>query len=303
MGLVLLRRAMGERLDADLLQTWSTMFVAVNVQALPFLVLGVAISALIAAYLPAERLARLLPSNRGAAVAGAGAAGMFLPGCECGSVPISGRLVARGVVPSAALTFMLAAPAINPVVLASTWVAFPGRSDLVLARFLASLATALIVGWLWLRVGNNDAIIARARARAQDTGEPFGTFVATFRHDLLHAGGYLVVGAGVAATLQVLVPSHIIDAVTGNPVIAVLTMAALAITLSICSEADAFVAAGLTQFSLTSRLVFMVVGPAVDLKLIALQAGFFGRAFAMRFAPLSTVVAIGCALVFGWLLL
>lgn len=97
---------------------------------------------------------------------------------------------------------MLAAPAINPIVMASTWVAFPGRTDLVLARFLASLATALIVGWLWLRMGNNDAIIERARARAQDTGEPFGTFVATFRHDLLHAGGYLVVGAGVAATLR-----------------------------------------------------------------------------------------------------
>lgn len=100
-----------------------------------------------------------------------------------------------------------------------------------------------------------------------------------------------------------LVPSHIVDTVAGNGVIAVLTMATLAITLSICSEADAFVAAGLTQFSLTSRLVFMVVGPAVDLKLIALQAGFFGRAFAMRFAPTATLVAMGCALLFGWVLL
>jgi uncharacterized membrane protein YraQ (UPF0718 family) len=80
-------------------------------------------------------------------------------------------------------------------------------------------------------------------------------------------------------------------------------MAALAVVLAICSESDAFVAAGLTQFSLTARLVFMVVGPAVDLKLIALQTGTFGRAFAIRFAPLTWVAAICTASCTGWLLL
>ena len=34
-----------------------------------------------------------------------------------------------------------------------------------------------------------------------------------------------------------------------NPLLAVLGMAVLAVILSICSEADAFVAASLTQFS------------------------------------------------------
>ena len=40
-------------------------------------------------------------------------------------------------------------------------------------------------------------------------------------------------------------------------------MGALAVVLSICSEADAFVASSLTEFSLTARLAFMVVGPMV----------------------------------------
>lgn len=80
-------------------------------------------------------------------------------------------------------------------------------------------------------------------------------------------------------------------------------MAILAVVLAICSEADAFVAAGLFQFSLTSRLVFLVVGPAVDVKLISLQTGTFGRSFALRFAPLTFFVAIGASLVAGWLLL
>ncbi len=46
--------------------------------------------------------------------------------------------------------------------------------------------------------------------------------------------------------------------------------------LAVCSEADAFVASSLTSFSLTSRLVLLVVGPVADVKLVALQAGTFG---------------------------
>ncbi|WP_407659304.1 hypothetical protein [Jiangella rhizosphaerae] len=80
-------------------------------------------------------------------------------------------------------------------------------------------------------------------------------------------------------------------------------LAGLAVLLALCSEADAFVAASLSQFSLTARLVFLVVGPAVDIKLIALQAGTFGRGFALRFAPLTFVVAVSSALVAGWWLL
>lgn len=302
-GLALLRPVAADTLDVAALQTWATMFVSIVIQAVPFLTLGVLVSAVIAAGVPAERLAALLPRNRALAVVGASGAGVLLPGCECGSVPISGRLVARGVAPSAALAFMLAAPAINPVVLVSTAVAFPGRPAMVLARFLASLATAVLMGWLWLRVGDTDTLVERALARVSDGGTRLETFTSTFRHDLLHAGGYLVLGAAVAATLQTVVPRSVVDSVAGSGITAVLTMATLAVVLSICSEADAFVAAGLSQFSLTSRLVFLVVGPAVDLKLVALQAGVFGRDFAMRFAPAAVLTATGAAVLTGWWLL
>jgi uncharacterized membrane protein YraQ (UPF0718 family) len=72
----------------------------------------------------------------------------------------------------------------------------------------------------------------------------------------------------------------------------VLALAVLAVLLSICSEADAFVAASLSQFSLTARLVFLVVGPMVDLKLIAMQTGVFGRRFVARFAPATFAAAV-----------
>ena len=82
-----------------------------------------------------------------------------------------------------------------------------------------------------------------------------------------------------------------------------MTMGGLAVGLAICSEADAFVAAALGQFSPTARLAFMVVGPMVDLKLVVMQAGAFGKGFAMRFAPLTFAACIGSALLVGRLML
>src|SRR5215217_9388534 len=144
------------------LRTWTTVFVAIVVQALPFLVLGVLISGAITALVSPALLARLLPRSPVLAVPSAALAGTALPGCECASVPIAGRLGARGVQPAAALAFMLAAPAVNPVVLVATAVAFPGRPEMVLARFLGSLATAMVMGWLWAKWGKLSWITERA---------------------------------------------------------------------------------------------------------------------------------------------
>ncbi len=290
-GAVLLRPAMAGVFDNPALQMWSTVFVSITVQALPFLVLGVAVSGAIAAFVPQDWLANHLPQRPLLAVPAAGLAGVALPGCECGSVPIAGRLTARGLSPAAAFAFMLSAPAINPVVLVATAVAFPGQPRVVLARFTASLLTAIFVGLLWSRFGR-ESLIERRRAGIPDGATRGEAFSSTVRHDFLHAGGWLVVGAMTAATLQVVVPRNVLDSLAGNELISILVMALLAVILAICSEADAFVAVGLSQFSLTSRLVFLVVGPAVDLKLVALQAGTFGRAFAVRFAPFALAVAV-----------
>jgi uncharacterized protein len=296
------RGALAGWLDGPAVGTWLTIFVAVSVQAMPFLVLGVAVSGAIAAFVPAGGLARWLPARPALAVPLAGVAGVALPGCECGAVPIAARLVGRGVPPAAALAFLLAAPAVNPVVVVATVVAFPGRPEMAVARFVASLAAAVAVGLVWARVGR-DEWVDQARRHPSSDGPRWVRFVRTASDDFLHAGGFLVVGAMAAATLRVVVPVSVLDRVGGSGAGAIVAMAVLAVLLAICSEADAFVAAGLSQFSLTARLVFLVVGPMVDLKLVALQVGVFGRAFAVRFAPLALLSAVLSACVVGWWLL
>ncbi|GES05611.1 permease [Acrocarpospora corrugata] len=299
--LVVGRFVLSPYLTAPALQTWATIFVAICVQALPFLVFGVLLSAAITAFVPPSFWTRALPKRPIMAVPVAGAAGAVLPGCECASVPVASGLMARGVAPAAALAFLLASPAINPVVVVATVVAFPGQPMMAVARFGASLLVAVLAGWLWLRFGKSDWL--RIPSRPADAGSKWANFRDAMQHDFLHAGGFLVVGGMTAATMNVIVPRSWLDAVAGVPWLSVLALALLAVILSICSEADAFVAASLTAFSPTARLAFLVVGPMVDLKLIALQAGTFGRRFAIRFIPVTFALAVLVSVAVGGVLL
>ncbi len=282
--------------------TWSTVFVSLIVQALPFLVLGVGLSALLVVYVPQRWLTAAVPRQTVPAVGAVGLSGAVLPGCECASVPLAGGLIRRGVPQAAALAFLLSAPAINPVVLVATAVAFPGRPEVVLARFLASLGVAVVVALLWHWLGTPSLL--RLPRRDDDEDAPrFARFRLAMQHDLLHAGGFLVLGAAVAATVNVAVPTGWVDALIDRPLLAILALGLLAVAVSICSEADAFVAASLAPLPMPALLAFMVVGPAVDVKLVAMQAGWFGRDFVVRFAPLTFVVALVSAGVVGSLLL
>lgn len=282
--------------------TWSTIFFAIVLQASPFLALGVVLSALVAAFVSPVVMAKVVPRSPALAVPVGALAGVALPGCECGSVPLAARLISRGAPTGAALAFLLASPAVNPVVLIATAVAFPDDPKMVLGRFLASVLAATVVGSVWYRRAP-EALVERARQRTRPTDNWRHAVIDSLEHDLLQAGGWLVVGAITAATIQTLVPRSVLDHLADTGPLTLVILGLVAVALAICSEADAFVAASLTQFSLTSRLVFLTVGPMVDVKLIAMQSGVFGRAFAVRFAPLTFVTAVVSASLVGAVLL
>ncbi|MGV9752737.1 permease [Nocardia farcinica] len=282
------------------LRTGLTMFVGVFVQAVPFLVLGVLVSGLIAAFVSPLVLRKILPRNETAAIGVGGLAGIALPGCECGVVPVARRLIDQGAPGSVALAFLLSAPAINPVVLVSTAVAFPGEPGMVAARFAGSLATALMMGLLWSRFGSAHWLLPTGRGASCAVGRTRAeVFAEAARHDFLQAAAFLVLGAATAAVLHVLVPPHWYEQLAGQILLAILVLAVLAVVLALCSEADAFVAASMSSLPRLPRLVFLVVGPAVDVKLFAMQAGTFGRRFALWFSPLTFVVALVCATLAG----
>jgi hypothetical protein len=55
----------------------------------------------------------------------------------------------------------------------------------------------------------------------------------------------------------------------------------LAVLLSVCSEADAFVAASFAAFPAMAKVAFLALGPMVDLKLIPMFFSVFKRRIAV----------------------
>jgi uncharacterized membrane protein YraQ (UPF0718 family) len=122
--------------------------VSIVLEASPFLLLGSLLSVVIDRYLNQDRIARCVPVHPIARIAVGLVGGLLLPICECGSVPVARRLLAKGVPSQTAIVYMLCAPVINPVVLLSTYVAFGGNMQMVLARILLVAFSASILGWM-----------------------------------------------------------------------------------------------------------------------------------------------------------
>ena len=262
------------------------VFGSLLVEAMPFILLGATVSAAIEVLVPSSAFARIALLPRGLQLPAAAAAGVAFPVCECGSVPVARRLAAKGLAPSAAVTFMLAAPIVNPVVVASTFVAYQGRDTLwimVLGRLALGFLVAMTVGWVMGRVRAGELLRVRAatvEAHEVDEAEPrWRRFFGHLTGDVVFMSRFLIMGAALAAAIQTFVPRSIVDSVASLPIISLIAMMALAFVMSLCSESDAFVAASFTAFGPAPQLAFLVFGPMVDLKLAALYAGTYQRGF------------------------
>jgi hypothetical protein len=190
--------------------------------------------------------------------------------------------------PSAAVTFMLAAPVINPVVIASTFVAFRGRSSVwavVGGRFVLGAVVAIAVGWALGRRSADELLKPHPEETHEhllEIGRPETRWRRFFVHlgnDFLFMGRYLLLGATIAAAIQTFLPASVLTSVADLPVLSVVALMALAVALSLCSESDAFVAASFAPFGVSAQLGFLVFGPMVDTKLLAIYAGTFRRGF------------------------
>lgn len=284
-------------------QNFLLVFSSLLIEAIPFVLLGAVVSAAIEVFVPAKAFYALAKLPRPLQLPAAGLAGMAFPVCECGSVPVARRLAAKGLAPSAAVTFMLAAPILNPVVIASTFLAYRGRElmwPMVLGRTGLGLLAAVAVGWA---VGGRSAG-ALLRSRPDDVaeehshgrGERWKHFFAHLSEDFVFMGRFLFIGAVVAAALQTFMPQTFIGAIAGTPVLDLFAMMLLAYLLSLCSESDAFVAASFVQFGLGAQLAFLVFGPMVDTKLTFLYRGTFAPGFLRTVVLVVAAVTVAGAL-------
>lgn len=291
--------------SVDAAQTFLVIATSIVVEALPFVLLGALVSALLEVFVPDRAFASVARLPLRLQVPGAALAGFAMPVCECGSVPVARRLILRGVHPSAGLAFMLASPVINPIVLLSTAVAYQGQAavEMVLARAGLGLVVALSAAAIIARPGA--ARLLRPRVRPDHAHDHGGSRLrAVADHlagDLLFMGRFVIAGAALAAAMQTVVPQSVFTGALTTPLIGAGLLMGLAFVLSLCSEADAFVAVSFIQFPLGPQLAFLVFGPILDIKLALLYAATFGRGFTLRLALVTAPIVLAGAMLFQWL--
>jgi uncharacterized protein len=284
----------------------AVVFVSIVLQSLPFVLLGVFASALVQRHLSPETLARWLPRRRAGVVLAASLFGMVAPVCDCGVVPLARRLAAKGLPGYAATTFLVAAPVVNPIVLVSTAVAFQGRWEIVALRMLMTLSVAVAIGLLAARFlagadGPRGVPILGGSGAGPTTGwaQPasgLGAVIAQATSEFFDVIFFIVLGALFTAATQTLVPRGDLAALGGTTVKSVAVLMPVATLLSICSEADAFVARAFAgTFAPGAVLAFMTIGQIVDLR----NGVLLVRTIDPRLAALIVTVAYGLVFVEG----
>jgi uncharacterized protein len=299
----------------DVAQNFVTVFLGIFIEAAPFLLLGSIASGLIDVFVTADDIARLFPRNKVGAVLVGTFLGILFPVCECGVVPVVRRLYQKGLPISSGIAFLLAAPVINPVVIASTYAAF-GLSTIFWARIGFTLLVAFGTGLVFstqpsfVRVmlprslapmmGGSDEPRAMSNKPLKAHGSSLmARLQRTFgiaADDFFDMGRYLVIGGLIATALQTFVPQSALVSIGRNPVSSVLALQALAFVLSVCSTVDAFLALSfLNTFSAGAIIAFLVFGPMIDIKSLLMFSGVFRKriVFYLLLLPFLMALVIG----------
>lgn len=291
-------------------QTFITVLVSILLQAFPFILLGVLVSAVIQVLVPESFITKLFSRNAVLATVLAVFAGVFFPVCDCAIIPVMRRLIQKGVPLSAAVTFMLAAPIVDPVVIASTFYAFPDNPSMALYRVFLGVSIAVLAGLIMRIFPFKGGIIKQGAVYtgcscgycgpgglelAQQRGLVAARIRGIARHaatEFFQVGQFLVIAAVFSTYIQTSVSPEIMVFFSENPAGALLTMMAFAFILSICSTSDAFIARNFThQFASGPIVGFMVFGAMLDIKNLLLLSGNFESRFVIRLVLLIIVVA------------
>ncbi|MGO9580934.1 MAG: permease [Desulfobaccales bacterium] len=313
-------------------QLFTSTATAVFLEASPFLLLGALLSSVFEVYLPSDRLEKFMPKGLLLGLLFGLSAGILIPTCECGVVSIVRRLLKKGVPPHVAMTYMLSAPVINPLTIAATYIAFRGNVWMVLGRIGIVAACASCIGLALARI--NPVLLLRGRETEPDLCDhghticspaevnhiphvhldvahgcscgcaiPKGSrLIQVFQHtasEFLDMGTYLILGALAVGVFRALLHQEWLAFFQDNLYLAIGMMMLLAFFLSICSQADAFVAASFVTFPAVAQLSLVALGPMVDLKLVTMYAAVFRKRIALLLIVVPIILIYILSLLLG----
>lgn len=288
-----------------------SMLISIVLEAMPFLLLGVAVSSLIQVFVPESWVRRVIPRNPVLGVVAACLLGIVFPVCECGLIPIVRRLIAKGMPLYAGVAFIVTGPIVNPVVYAATFAAFRTRPEIAYARMGLAVAVGLAIGLLvYFFIKRNPLKNAAAEGTAEHRHEHGhrtpggrGRLEEATKHagdEFFEMGKYLILGSLITACIQAFVPRQELLGIGQGEFGSHLFMMGFAYILSLCSTSDAFVASSFVgTFSAGSLLAFLVFGPMIDFKGTLMMLAVFKARFVLFVGIAAAVVVLVGSLAVG----
>lgn len=276
----------------------NTIFLSIILEAIPFILLGVFVSAIIQTFVSENAIRRVLPRNAYLAVVPAALLGIIFPICECAIIPVVRRLIKKGMPSHVGVVLMLSAPIINPVVYASTYFAFRSTTYMANARMLVGFISSILIGLIIYRKFRKTNIL---KPKTEDQHEEHlhqqpkrNKLLDTLYHasdELFDTGKYLLIGAFLASLFQAFLDRNDLLSIGTSTVIAPGAMMGFAYVLSVCSSADAFVASSFgTTFTPGALVAFLVFGPMLDIKNTLMLFAYFKKGFVLFLLFITPIV-------------
>ena len=303
----------------DTIKNISIIFTSIFLESLPFLLLGAVISSIIETYVSNETMAKIIPKNKVLGSIVGIFLGFFLPACDCAVIPVSKRLLKKKVPVNVAVSFMLASPIINPVVLLSTYYAFYNKNpEIFWFRLLFGILIALIIGIIIGIIYNKKSVIRNELLEEDDEDSCCcecgheehhkhkhkhtlkGDFLSICKHtanDLFEVVKFLMFGALLASIIQVTLPRSVLLVFDNNQVLSIIALMIFAYLISLCSTSDSFIGKSLlSSFSKGSIMAYLLLGPMIDVKNTFVLLGNYKKSFVITLISLIFVVTFICSL-------
>ena len=286
----------------NVLQDLLTLSYSVIIESLGFVLLGILLSIAVQVWVPDSWIIRSLPQNPALRRMVLSLLGFFLPVCECGNVPLARGLIVKGFTVSESMTFLVAAPILNPITIIVTHQVFGFDDGILVARLIGGFAIANLVGWLFSKHPDQDSLLTDRFAdecvlpddhdHSPSRWEQSRDLFAREAGVIMPA---LILGSLLAGLVQVAVPRSILVELGSNPVWSVLALMVLAFVISICSNIDAFfILPFASTFMPGSIAAFLIFGPIIDIKMLAIMRTTFRT---RTLVQLTVIVALVSALI------
>ncbi|MBU8690476.1 permease [Priestia megaterium] len=281
----------------------NSIFLSIVLEAIPFILLGVFASALIQVFVSEELIQRLIPKKPYIALLPAVLVSALLPVCECAIIPVIRRLLKKGMPLHIGIVILVGAPILNPVVFAATFYAFQSNTSIVYSRMGLAVVACLLIGLSVYFFFKNSNQLRHVHVHEHEEANLGNKLKQTLYHvgdEFFDMGKYLLFGALVASLFQTFLDRHLLTSLASNDFMSSAVMMGFAYVLSLCSEADAFVASSFSHtFSPTALLAFLLYGPMMDFKNTIMLLSFFKKRFACSLILIITVIVYLVVMTYG----